>query len=44
MNIQRRYNIGNDFQEIIVPNPGHIVATTACLGGAPGASLGENMK
>lgn len=36
MAIQRRYNIGNDFQEIVIPNRGHIYATTACLGGAPG--------
>lgn len=36
MAIQRRYNIGSDFQEIIVPNSGHVIATTACLGGAPG--------
>ena len=36
MAIQRRYNIGSDFQEIVIPNRGHIIATTACLGGAPG--------
>lgn len=36
MAIQRRYNIGADFQELVVPNRGHIIATTACLGGAPG--------
>jgi DNA polymerase-3 subunit alpha len=36
MAIQRRYNIGADFQEFIVPNRGHVIATTACLGGAPG--------
>ena len=33
MAIQRRYNIKTDFEEIIAANRGHVVATTACLGG-----------
>lgn len=42
MAIQRRYNIGADFQEVIGNNRGHIIATTACLGGAPGVFFAQN--
>lgn len=41
MAIQRRYNISSDFEEIIVPNRGNIIATTACLGG-PTAAFYQN--
>ena len=42
MAIQRRYNIGADFEEIIVPNRGHVIATTACLGGPTAAFYQTN--
>lgn len=44
MAIQRRYNIGPDFEEVIVPNRGHIIATTACLGGATGSYFLNNSE
>lgn len=33
MAIQRRYNINTDFEEVVVPNRGNLIATSACLGG-----------
>ena len=34
--IQRRFNFISDLQEIIGSNPGHVVGTTACIGGITG--------
>ena len=34
--IQRRWNTLEDLEEIIGQNPGHVVGTTACLGGITG--------
>lgn len=39
--VQRRFNINSDFENIIVPNRGHVIATTACLGG-PTAAFYQN--
>lgn len=34
--IQRRFNVGGDFADIIMKEQGNVVATTACLGGPTG--------
>ena len=34
--VQRRWNIIEDLQDIIGSNPGHVIGTTACLGGITG--------
>ena len=34
--IQRRYNFISDLEEVIGNNKGHVVGTTACIGGVPG--------
>lgn len=33
MAIQRRYNISSDFEDVVLPNKGNLIATSACLGG-----------
>lgn len=42
MAIQRRYNINTDFEEVIGNDKGHIIATTACLGGVTGSAFLSN--
>ncbi len=34
--IQRRYNFISDLEEVIGNNKGHVIGTTACIGGVPG--------
>jgi len=41
-NMMRVPTFWEDLEEIIGSNPGHIMATTACLGGVPGNAFLEN--
>lgn len=41
--IQRRFNYISDLQEIIGQNPGHVIATTACIGGITGTYFLSNL-